>query len=97
MSAVINLLNLKGGVGKTVSSINLAYSLAEYGKKVLLIDTDIQGNVATAMGLVADELPDTLVDLMSEEIDGSTRIERINHIFSCLIMFRKNGGSVIQR
>ncbi len=77
MSAVINLLNLKGGVGKTVSSINLAYSLAEYGKKVLLIDTDSQGNVATSMGLVADELPDTLVDLMSEEIDGSTRIERI--------------------
>lgn len=77
MNAVINLLNLKGGVGKTVSSINLAYSLAEYGKKVLLIDTDSQGNVATSMGLVADELHDTIVDLMSEEIDGSTSIERI--------------------
>lgn len=77
MSAVINLLNLKGGVGKTVSSINIAYSLAECGKKVLIIDTDSQGNVATSMGMVADELSDTLVDLMSEEIEGDVKQARI--------------------
>lgn len=78
MSAVISLLNLKGGVGKTVSSINIAYAMADAGKKVLIVDTDSQGNVATAMGVVADENPATLVDLLSEEIDGSVSLERIN-------------------
>lgn len=38
MRGVISLINLKGGVGKTVSSINIAYALAEMGKKVLIVD-----------------------------------------------------------
>ena len=40
MSEKISMINLKGGVGKTVSSINIAYSFAEFGKKVLIVDTD---------------------------------------------------------
>ena len=77
MSMVISLLNLKGGVGKTVSSINIAYALADAGKKVLIVDTDSQGNVATAMGIAADTISNTIVDLLSEEIDGSVDLARI--------------------
>ena len=43
--SVISLINLKGGVGKTVSSINIASSFAICGKKVLIVDTDSQGNI----------------------------------------------------
>ena len=39
-----------------MSSINLAYSFAEYGKKVLIVDTDSQGNIATSLGIDADGL-----------------------------------------
>lgn len=77
MSAVINLLNLKGGVGKTVSSINIAYSLAECGNKVLIADTDAQGNIATSMGVNGNELSITLADILSEAIDKDVSIKRI--------------------
>lgn len=50
MSEVFNLVNLKGGVGKTVSTINIAYSMSAMGKSVLIIDTDNQGNILTALG-----------------------------------------------
>lgn len=63
MSEVISLINLKGGVGKTVSSINIAYSFAEFNKKVLIVDADSQGNIATSLGMIADELDNTLSDL----------------------------------
>ena len=50
MSEVISLINLKGGVGKTVSSINIAYSFAEFNKKVLIVDDVIStGESLTAV------------------------------------------------
>lgn len=69
MREIISLINLKGGVGKTVSSINIAYSLAETGKKVLIVDTDTQGNIATSLGMDADGIECTLFDLLTEVID----------------------------
>ena len=77
MSEVISLINLKGGVGKTVSSINIAFSFAGFGKKVLIIDTDSQGNIATSLGMSFDGEKNTLVDLMNEIVDSEISTERI--------------------
>ncbi|MFI5300039.1 MAG: ParA family protein, partial [Polyangiales bacterium] len=47
----IAVFNHKGGTGKTTTAVNVAAALAERGKRVLLVDTDAQGNVAASLGL----------------------------------------------
>lgn len=64
MARVIAVANQKGGVGKTTTAVNLAASIAATGQRVLLIDTDPQGNATTAIGLPKDPSRKTLYNTL---------------------------------
>lgn len=62
----IALINQKGGVGKTTSTINIGAGLSMLGKKVLLIDLDPQSNLTYSLGIQAHELESGVFDLLKE-------------------------------
>ena len=77
---VIALVNQKGGVGKTTSTINLGAGLAKQKKRVLLIDLDPQGNLTYSLGIEAHNLDKTIYEILKDEIKAKDAIISKNGI-----------------
>ena len=82
MGKVITIVNQKGGVGKTTTTINLAASLALAEKDILVIDTDPQGNSTSGLGIARETLEKSLYDVYSGNcaINEAIMMTAVDHL-----------------
>ena len=68
ITKVISIVNQKGGVAKTTTTVNLATALAAMDKKVLVIDLDPQGNSSTGFGIIQQQRKNTIYQALTNLI-----------------------------
>ena len=76
-ATVIAMCNQKGGVGKTTSTINMGAALAEYGRRVLLVDLDPQGALSAGLGIMHEDLDITVYNLLVDP--DATLADALHH------------------
>ena len=83
MGRIVAILNQKGGVGKTTTTINLAAYLAKSGKSVLIVDFDPQGNATSGLGLDKMATDATAYELIAGKVSLSQAVQecRVQNLF----------------
>lgn len=89
MGKIIAIANQKGGVGKTTTSVNLSACLAYYGKRVLLVDIDPQGNATSGVGVEKADVEQCVYNVLVEDVEPrdvvlKTEVENLSIIPSTI-------------
>src|SRR3972149_3665358 len=97
---VVSVVNLKGGVGKTTTAVNLAACWGEIGKKVLLVDMDPQGSASISVGVMneGNELLDALertaeLPVVSTEVPGLDLVPSGMALATASLCFSEDRGN----
>lgn len=80
MTQIIAIINQKGGVGKTTTTINVATFLQKQGKSVLIVDLDPQSNATSGIGLPRERVEQSTYDVImgtTSLVDAVQSIERL--------------------
>jgi chromosome partitioning protein len=81
---IINIINNKGGTGKTTTCVNLASALAKLSYRVLIVDLDSQASASISLGYEHDDLEPSIADVLFDQmpLENAIRITKINNLWA---------------